>query len=103
MINSTIPLWSLALVMGAGTWNTIKFYFKVKTMQELIETEKIQRLELEKRLENVKLQFSKNLEDHKKETADEFIRLNKKLDSQGTTLTRVETMVSLLVQNKIKD
>ena len=117
-MDNTIPLYSLAItsagVLIGGIWGGIKFYFKVNAMQETLKEQKKEASDIEKsqqklmeslerRLEKVKEEAQKEIEAHKKETDKEFERINRKLDSQNSTLIEVKTMVSLLVRNKIKD
>lgn len=116
-MDSTIPLYSLAItstgVLIGGIWGGIKFYFKVNAMQETLkehkkeatDTEKSQQKlmeSLEERLDKVRKEAQLQIDAHKKETDREFERINRKLDTQNNTLIEVKTMVSLLVQDKIK-
>lgn len=109
--DTTIPLWGaftggLAFA-GATTWVIIKFFFKVQTMDSKVNTIELEQQvltkQLEQRLQAAKEKHQADLDSHKKETDREFERVNKKLDTQNSTLIRVETMVKLLVDNKIKD
>lgn len=106
-INTTIPLWGIITMIAIPTataiWNGIKLYFDSEAMKKLQKEDRKCIEHLEKRIEVIRDKATFDLEEHKKATSNEFIRLNTKLDSQGTTLTRVETMVGLLVKNKIKD
>lgn len=109
--DTTIPLWGAftggIAFAGTITWAMIKFFFKVQTMDVKVNSidleQKVLAKQLEDRLQAAKEKYQAELESHKKETDREFERVNKKLDSQNTTLIRVETMVKLLVDNKIKD
>lgn len=102
IIETTIPLWGMVCTLAIAFWNAIKIYFNNKTMAIEIEEEKKQRIILSNRLDNIKIQFSSELENHKKDTDKEFSRINTKLDNQNTTLVEVKTYVKLLVEDKIK-
>lgn len=104
IIDTTIPLWGIitgvGTAIGIAVWNGVKLYFNNKTMSARILEEKDQRIALSSRLENVKTQFSIELESHKKDTDKEFMRINTKLDNQNTTLVEVKTLVKLLVGDR---
>lgn len=109
--DTTIPLWgaitgTLAFA-GTITWAMIKLFFKSQSMNnkvnELDLEQKFLVKQIEDRLLAAREKAQTALEVHKKETDKEFARINDKLNAQNTVLIRVETMVKLLVDNKIKD